>query len=159
MLQELLPIAQDFALGDLFFSGLVDDFTGADWQVQDPAGHGPRWIVGHLAMMRQRVQSMAGLAPAAEPWEAWFGRGTSPADVPADLDPGILVKAFHASQAPLAARLEGLTAEDLARPLGRTLPGGADTIGGALRFVAWHEAYHLGQLGLLRRLAGKPGRA
>ena len=38
-------------------------------------------------------------------------------------------------------------------------PDGSATVAGALGFLAWHESYHLGQLGLLRRLAGKPGRA
>jgi uncharacterized damage-inducible protein DinB len=116
MIPELAPSAQAFALGDRFLAGLVGDFSDADWQVADAVGHNPRWIVGHLAVMRNRMTAMAGH------WDA-------------------------------------VTAEQLAKPLGRTLPDGSDTIAGALRFLAWHEAYHLGQLGLFRRLAGKPGRA
>jgi uncharacterized damage-inducible protein DinB len=109
--------------------------------------------------MRNRVAALVGLAPAAEPWEAAFGRGSSCTEVPADLDPRILVQAFHAAQQATAGRWDAVTEADLAKPFGRTLPDGSDTIGGALRFLAWHEAYHLGQLGFLRRLAGKPGRA
>jgi hypothetical protein len=159
MLAELYATAQAFAVGDLFLAGLVGDFEAADWQVRDPAGHGPCWIVGHLARMRTRTQILVGLQPATPAWAAWFDRGTSLADVPADLDPRELVAAFHAAQAALVARWDAVTAQDLARPLGRTLPGGADTVAGGLAFHAWHEAYHLGQLGLLRRLAGKPARA
>jgi hypothetical protein len=159
MLEELVATAQSFALGDLFLGSLVGDFTEADWQVRDPAGHGPRWIVGHLAATRLRAMVLAGLPEQAPEWAPWFKMGTSPAEVPADLDPRLLVASFHASQEALAAHWDAVGATDLARPLGRTLPGGADTVGGALRFLAWHEAYHLGQLGLLRRLAGKPGRA
>ena len=159
MIPELVPIAQAFAVGDLFLAGLVGDFTAADWQVLDPAGHSPRWLVGHLATYRHRVLAMAGLPALTAAWEDWFTKGTDPAAVPADLDPGILVQAFHDAQAALAGRWAAVTAQDLAKPLGRTLPGGADTLGGGLQFMAWHEAYHLGQLGLLRRLAGKPGRA
>ena len=91
------------------------------------------------------------------PWEAAFVRGTSPADVPADLDPMVLVRAFHAAQEAMAARWEAVTPEDLARPFARTLPDGSNTVGGAVNFMVWHETYHLGQLGFMRRLAGKAG--
>ena len=159
MMPELTHTAQAYALGDRFLEGLVGDFTDADWQVADPAGHNPRWIVGHLALMRTKVAALAGLPAAAPPWEAAFGRGSACTEVPAELDPRTLVQAFHDAHAALAGRGDAVTEVDLAKPLGRTLPDGSDTVGGAIRFLAWHEAYHLGQLGLLRRLAGKPGRA
>jgi uncharacterized damage-inducible protein DinB len=159
MISELESSAKAYANGDRILDGLVGDFTDADWQVTDSLGHSARWIVGHLATYRRRVLAVAGLAPGEEPWEAAFLRGTSPADVPADLDPRVLVQAFHAAQAGLAARWDALTPEDLAKPFGRTLPDGSDTVGGFLGFMPWHEAYHMGQLGFMRRLAGKPGRA
>ena len=159
MLPELLATAHGFAVGDRFLEGLVGDYGDPDWRVCDPAGHDPRWVTGHLAMCRLRVLRMLGLPAPEAPWEVWFGRGTQAADLPGDLDPKALVQAFHASQPTLAAHWETVTATDLARPLGRTLPDGSETVGGAIRFLAWHEAYHLGQLGMLRRLAGKPGRA
>jgi hypothetical protein len=159
MLAELAAPAHAFALGDRFLDGLVGDFTEADWKLADPVGHTACWLVGHLAVTRNRLLGMVGLAPMAQPWEAAFGRGTRPADVPADLDPRLLVQAFHATQEALAGRWDALTADDLAKPLGRTLPDGTDSISGAVRFLAWHEAYHIGQLGFMRRLAGRPGRA
>jgi hypothetical protein len=159
MVPQLIPIAQQFAVCDRFLDGLVGDFSDADWQVADPVGHDPRWIVGHLAVTRRRLLAMVGRESAAEPWEAYFGRGTAPAGVPADLDPRALLQALHDAHRVLAGRWDAVTPDLLARPLGRTLPDGSDTVGGALGFLAWHESYHLGQLGLLRRLAGKPGRA
>jgi uncharacterized damage-inducible protein DinB len=156
---ELVGSAKAYAVGARCLDQLVGDFTDSDWQVTDSVGHSPRWIVGHLAVYRRRVLAMAGLAPEKEPWEASFLQGTSPAGVPADLDPRMLVQAFHAAQNELAGRWDALTPEDLAKPLGRTLPDGSTTVGGAICFMVWHEAYHLGQLGFMRRLAGKPGRA
>jgi len=159
MVPELAATAQAFALGDRFLTGLVGDFSAADWGVSDPVGHNPRWLVGHLALMRYRAAALVGLALTAPAWEAAFERGSACNEVPAELDPRDLVQAFHAAQAALAGHWDAVTAEQLAKPLGRTLPDGSDTVAGALRFLAWHEAYHLGQLGLFRRLAGKPGRA
>jgi len=159
MIPELVEIAKTYAVGDTVLEGLVGDFSPADWQVTDPVGHSAIWLVGHLATYRRKVVAMIGLEPESDPWEAAFVRGTSPADIPAGLDPVCLVQAFHAAQKALAAGWDGVTREQLAQPFGRTLPTGSDSIGGAVGFMVWHEAYHLGQLGFLRRLAGLPGRA
>ncbi len=159
MLAVLESAANAFALGDRFVDRLVGDFTDDDWAVRDAAGHDPRWILGHLAAVRTRVTAMMGLPAIPAPWATAFGRGTSPADLPADLDMREIIAAFHAAGEAIGGGWEGLTGEALAAPLGRTLPDGSDTVGGALRFLAWHEAYHLGQLGIFRRLAGKPGLA
>ena len=159
MLTRIAATAQAYATGTRFMDRLVGDFTPADWAARDAAGHDPRWIVGHLAAIRHRVAALAGQPQPAAAWETSFARGTSPADLPAALDPAELLAAFHAADAVLASAWEGLTDEALDRPLGRAMPDGSDTVAGALAFLAWHEAYHMGQLGLLRRLAGKPGAA
>ena len=159
MIPALAATAQTYAMADRFLERLVGDFTEADWRFTDPVGHNARWIVGHLTIYRNQVAALIGLERGAAPWAAAFARGTSAADLPADLDPGALVAFFHAAQAAVAGGWEAVTEADLAKPFGRTLPDGSDTVGGAIRFFAWHEAYHLGQLGLLRRLAGKPGSA
>ena len=40
-----------------------------------------------------------------------------------------------------------------------TTPAPATTVAGLVRFMCFHESYHIGQLGLLRRLNGKSGLA
>jgi len=159
MLPELAPTALAFATGEKFVSRLIEGLTDADWRVRDAAGHDPRWLLGHLAATRLSLLKLTGLVLPAAPWAEPFGRGKSSADLPADLDLGVVIAAFQASAPQLAARWDALTAEDLARPFGRVLPNGTDTLGGALQFYAFHEAYHIGQLGLLRSLTGKAGLA
>ena len=159
MLPELTATASAYAVGARFLERLVGDFTEADWAARDAAGHDPRWLVGHIATYRNRVVAMLGQPPANAPWEVAFARGTSSADVPADLDIKDVVASFHAAHAAMAGAWETLTPEDLAKPCGRTMPDGTEDVAGFLRFLAWHEAYHLGQVGLMRRLAGKTGAA
>ena len=159
MLPELQATALTFATGEKFLSRLIDGFTDADWRVRDAVGHDPRWLVGHLSATRQSLLKLVGLAQPTVAWAEPFGRGKSAADLPADLDLGPVIAAFQASQPLLDARWEALTAEDLAKPFGRVLPNGTDTLGGALQFYAFHEAYHIGQLGFLRCLTGRPGLA
>jgi hypothetical protein len=55
------------------------------------------------------------------------------------------------SQGQLMAFLGNLTESDLERPT----PAGP--LGGTLAFLATHEAYHVGQLAMLRRNFGLPG--
>lgn len=154
MLPELLPLAHLYAHGARSLQALVGDFSAEDWRVKDAVGHDPRWILGHLAAMRMRVVGLLGGEAPEAAWTAAFGRGSSPADMP-DLDPTVLLEAFQHAHRKAEPLWDGVTAARLAEPLGRTLPDGSDTLGGALRFLLWHEAYHLGQLGMMRRLAGK----
>jgi len=157
MLAELQATAAAYALNDGLLARLVADFTAEDWSIQDACGHDARWLAGHLATYRRRALALLGATVEPLPWEAAFVRGKGAADLPADLDPGAVVAAFHAAQADMVGRWDGLDEAALARPTGRRLPDGSEDVRGAIRFLAWHETYHLGQLGLLRRLAGKPG--
>ncbi len=157
MLPELQATAATFAFNDGMLDRLVADFTVPDWATRDACGHDPRWIVGHLATYRRRALALLGAPLEPLDWEAAFVRGKGAADLPADLDLGEVVAAFHRAHEAMAEHWDGLQAVHLARSAGRRLPDGSEDVGGAIRFLAWHETYHLGQLGLLRRLAGKPG--
>jgi hypothetical protein len=57
------------------------------------------------------------------------------------------------SQSALAARLEQITAEELAGEVQSFL--GNTTLGQLIFFLFWHESYHVGQPEYLRQLAGK----
>lgn len=159
MLAEYDAIAHAYAWADQILDRLVGDLSPEEWRHRDATGHTARWVFGHVASYRLRMLEMMGLPAPSAPWAAAFARGTSDADVPEDLDMARVIRAFHEAQGRMAAHWDALTPEHLAKPLGRTLPDGSDTLGGGIRFLAWHEAYHFGQLGVLRRLAGKPGLA
>ena len=159
MLPELSATANTFAFNVRSLTGLVKDFTGEDWAFEDACGHSPKWIVGHLATYRHRVLALIGVQVPTAPWEDSFLRGKTSSDVPSDLDMKVVISAFRDAGTLMEAQWGILTPADLAKPAGRKLPDGTEDVGGAIRFLAWHETYHLGQLGLLRRLAGKPGLA
>jgi hypothetical protein len=157
MLPSLMPIAHWFAVGDTMLDRLVGDWSPTDWRYRDPAGHDARWIVGHVAIHRRRVAALVGNPCTAVDWESAFQRGSSSADVPDHVDPYAVHAACHDAHAHMVLGWPTLTEEALLQSVGRVLPDGSRSVGGAIRFLAWHEAYHLGQLGLLRRMIGKPG--
>jgi hypothetical protein len=55
----------------------------------------------------------------------------------------------------VAVRLESLAEAELAAPSSQRFPGVAPTVLGGIAFLVHHESYHLGQLGLLRKFAGR----
>lgn len=133
---------------------LAAGMAEADWRSRF-GGNPALWILAHLIMSKRGLLRALGAAPAKEAWEALAGRGGSgDAELPAA---ALLLPAWHADNADLATRLEGLSAAAAGAPSPRTLPDGSTTVGGMARFLQFHEAYHLGQLGLLRRQCGKPG--
>jgi uncharacterized damage-inducible protein DinB len=62
--------------------------------------------------------------------------------------------AWDQVSAALEARLQALTSEELASPPPQPFPGDDPTLAGAIAFLATHDAYHVGQLALLRKFLG-----
>ena len=133
---------------------LVSDLAEAEWRART-LGNSAQWVLAHLLTSKRGLLRALGERTTPEAFEAVSGRGGSPtAELPAGAE---LLAAWLAANETLAARLEALSLEAGARPAPRTLPDGGTTLIAMARFLQFHEAYHLGQLGLLRRLAGKPG--
>jgi uncharacterized damage-inducible protein DinB len=61
---------------------------------------------------------------------------------------------LHATTPVIVERLNRLSPDALAAP-SSTNP--RSTLEQQLGFLAFHESYHVGQVGVLRRLIGKPG--
>jgi uncharacterized damage-inducible protein DinB len=78
-------------------------------------------------------------------------------DALGDRAPLSLVRAAWESLAPeLARSIEALESTKLAEPAPREFPVRDPSLLGAITFLLQHEAYHIGQLGLLRRELGLP---
>lgn len=118
-------------------------------------GNSINWVVGHIVSYRQLTLELLGEEPVwpKERTEA-YGRGSS-GDVPGDqvLPLARLMEDLQATTAAIGKRLEALPDDALETPG----PNPKQTLGQRLAFLSFHESYHAGQIGLLRRLAGKPG--
>ena len=132
----------------------IDGLTHDDSLIQ-PGGGGNclNWVVGHVAATRNIILTLVQEEPVlAETIAARYAQGSSPitsAEDPPRLED--LVDAFRRAQEPLVAGLGRLPPKELAEPFrGRT-------VGETLAILQFHEAYHIGQAGLLRRIIGKQG--
>jgi hypothetical protein len=118
-----------------------------------PAGNCANWVLGHGVATRNRVHEILGAPPPLSgKAAARYLRRSPPLTDPAEavmLED--LISALDASQEVLLAAI------DRAGDAGLEERVGDSTLGGSLAFFQFHEAYHSGQLGLLRRIAGHPG--
>jgi hypothetical protein len=118
-----------------------------------PGGNCANWVLGHIVQNRGAILELLGEQPV---WNASDGdpykRGSAPIAGGATAKPfPEILEALDRSQERLLAGLSRMRDSDL---------GSADTKGSAAAKLAglqFHEAYHAGQLGLLRRIAGKKG--
>jgi hypothetical protein len=103
------------------------------------------WITGHIAVTRDRILELLGQEKIfPQEMIEKYKRGSAVL-IPADALPfEKLVSLFNNSQERL---LNELSNYDFSKP----------EMALKINFFAFHEAYHCGQIGLLRRLAGKEG--
>jgi uncharacterized damage-inducible protein DinB len=122
--------------------------------IQPPrGGNCLNWVAGHVVANRNFILGLVGEQPIwSEAEMEAYKRGSAPIkDSSRARKFEDIVADFTRSQERLRAGLSRLTEEDLARKKGD------ETVGDTLHFLQFHEAYHVGQMGLLRRMAGKEG--
>lgn len=126
-----------------------------------PAGNCLNWVVGHLVHIDQRILRRLDQPAVISPDSVdRYKRGSFALTDPSEAIPlPTLVDAWTASAPGIDAGLAALTPAALASHVGPTPANNnpTDTVCALLTFLMFHQAYHAGQTGILRRLAGKPG--
>ena len=129
--------------------------------IPQPAGNCINWVLGHVVSARNLILTLAGGDPidhgdAVKHYQRGSGGIQSGDSVP---DIATLRGWLADSQQRLVPVLAAISEVTLSLPVPEKLkrPPLTGTVGDALTRLAYHESYHNGQIGLLRRLAGKPG--
>jgi uncharacterized damage-inducible protein DinB len=124
-------------------------------QAPDPGGNSLNWVLGHILWGRSNLFKMLDLPPLWEPEKiARYARGSAPiGEGDPAAEPFEEIRAvFERSQEPLMEALRSLPAERLA-----AVDEKGQSLAQRLAMLAFHEGYHGGQAGLLRRLLGREG--
>jgi len=155
----LADLARRFRFNQNVLAATTGGFAPDDWGSAPGArgGNTPHWILGHLAATRRFLARKLGVELEVEPWEALFAMKSKPEGTAGFPAPAALAADFAATGERLCARLVELTAAEAAAEWGGSFPDGGHTLAGGASFLSFHEAYHLGQIGLARRLRGHPG--
>ncbi|MBZ0266480.1 DinB family protein [bacterium] len=122
----------------------------------EPLNKSVQWLVGHLLAARQFMHSMVSLDALLSDAEMQQFTTGSGGTVTEDMPPlSELVDRFKKAQRLLFNYLKEIDSSALDKELKDDFRG--SNLGEAFHFHAFHEAYHIGQLGLMRRLLGKDG--
>lgn len=124
-----------------------------------PAGNCLNWVVGHLLCVYNNVLPGIGQTPVMEKEElSRYDRGSAPIDADSALDLNFLLVALDKAVDRFDTGLHGLTSEALDEKAPFSPSQNPDeTVRSLMSTVLFHQSYHAGQTGLLRRIAGKPG--
>ncbi|MCF7810131.1 DinB family protein [bacterium] len=133
----------------------VKDISDAESLIL-PGGKGGNclnWVVGHITQSRNITLDLLKEEPVIEPKDAEIYKRGEHVDSVEDLMPFTeIMNAFNQSQKALLTALDELSDDSLNRPVKE---GEESTLEQQLSFLNFHEAYHIGQTGLLRRIIGK----
>lgn len=125
-----------------------------------PGGNCLNWVVGHLATSRDLIHGALGLAPAlGEGEHPVYARSSAPlSDASQAESLERLTAAFAKDQDDTLAAVRALNPEQLAAPAPFSpAKNPEETVATLLASLVFHESYHVGQTGVLRRIAGHAG--
>ena len=121
-----------------------------------PGGNPMNWVLGHILANRSWILTLLDAKPL---WSEADGKIYDEKGVWPDVSGQArawesMLADFETTQDRIRAALGKVTPEHLAA---KHAPDAKRPRGMHLHFLQFHEAYHVGQLGLLRRVLGKPG--
>jgi len=154
MLDVLKPIAVQLELNGRQFLNAIEDMPAEVW-LRRLGGHSnhPAFLALHLLDARCFLLGLLG-PPASHGFEEVGKDATRLEDIPVYPGSPEIAEAWRRVSEDLPPALEGVGIEQLEAKAPHEFPVTDSTILGAVAFLAQHEAYHLGQLGLIRRAGG-----
>jgi hypothetical protein len=127
---------------------------------QPCGGNCLNWVFGHVVTARNTILTLVGEGPAmtGEKLEV-YRRSSAPSDETEYLDLATLRGFYDDSQRTLIPALSAFSEQGLEQmvPDAYRKPPLTGSVGDALIRLHYHEGYHNGQIGLLRRIAGLDG--
>ena len=124
-----------------------------------PFPNGLNWVLGHVVATRSGILAALGGEPVWSVAEgAPYDQHATPFTDPSQARPLAQIwRDFDRTQARLLEVVGRLTQADLAEHLPPDTPEvPAKTRGEMLAVLGFHDAYHAGQTGMIRRLLGRP---
>jgi hypothetical protein len=132
----------------------IGDLTDEEAKAQSRGGTGPSiaWTIGHLCYYKLKVLELLG-QPRENPFAAQFEQ--TPASDGRDYPPlADLAASFAALDGDLCSALAS-SGDRLDAPLPGAGPHDEKRVFDTVLFLTWHEAYHIGAIGAIRREQGR----
>ena len=126
----------------------------------EPGANSINWLIGHMITIRQRFLAGFEKGPfLSDSSVEYYKRGSKPGESPTPAPESLatLVDAFQRAQEAMLEVIARLDDEALANPAPFSPGRGPETVGTLLAKMVVHEGYHVGQIGIVRRMLGKAG--
>ena len=156
----LASLADQFAFNDKAVGMFSGGFEGDDWLHRgDGRSNHALWALGHITHYRRWMARELFGEDVPNVLGARFAMGSTIDDELTSTTPEGLREMFVEAGDMVRGKLRTLdaTALDVVLPEDPGMPDGSKTVGGVASFLFFHEAMHIGQIGLLRRCMGKDG--
>jgi len=139
----MLPIQKLFSSNERLFKLTFEGITHEESLKEMHNCNSANWILGHLVFIRNTILLKLGLPPIAdEKMKEIYDRGVVKPDMKKAVLFDTLKKMYEDSQAGIVQGVEKVKDEvELEQ----------------ITFLGVHEAYHIGQIGLIRKMLGKDG--
>ncbi|MEZ4695211.1 MAG: DinB family protein [Rhodothermales bacterium] len=154
MLDGLKPVAEQLAFNASLFDLAIGDLTSAEARVQYVEGVPTiHWLAAHLVTARHHMLHLLRKSTSL-PWEGRYETSVDVALQESVTNERIVAEWNRVS--PVLLSVLATADQKLLRTAPPSpFPTVEQTTQAAVAFLANHEAYHIGQISLLRRAAGK----
>ena len=153
MHDRLETIAATLRSNEQVFRGALADMPAAAWLHRPGDGNHLAFLATHLVGARHYVVRFTG-GTSTDPLEVYHGGTRDIGDMNGFPSPEETLSAWNEVAPIMFEALAAVGGEFLDEDSGLPFPAPGPTRLDALIFLAQHEAYHLGQMGLLRRISG-----
>jgi uncharacterized damage-inducible protein DinB len=152
-------LLNQLALVDFVVTRNVDGISHeASLKQPSEGGNNVNWIMGHVVRSRSQAIQLLGVPSSIDQAKYEVYNDEPLADPSQAVRFEDIVASFKAMQPRFIEGLQNLSAEEAVKPAPFSPTGNAEeTVGSLLVGFMFHETYHAGQTGVLRRIAGKQG--
>ncbi len=150
-------ISTQFELQTRLFNNVLQDVDDQelDHRASEHVNH-LHWLATHLLAIRMGLRSFGGLSEDNS-MQHFLGKSIS--DIQEYPPLSEIKEKWNGISSDILKGLQHMNAEQLEGEAPVQVPVSDRTLGGYLGFLMHHEAYHLGQMGILRKYMGQPAMA
>jgi len=147
-------VLQGMSLNDQLYRSALDGLNREELNRRTGPESSPLiWLAGHLVSGRCGMAGLAGIKVEFA-WQEFFKRYSKILEPSAYPEIGEIESAWSDTSSRLETRLGQLTDQELNAPSPRKFPVTDQTVRAGLAFLFWHESYHIGQIGFLKKWLG-----
>jgi uncharacterized damage-inducible protein DinB len=153
---QISALIDQFNLQTRLFSNVLKDVDSKNFsRIPGPSTNNYEWLAGHVLNTRYNIANILGLnlkSPCASQFDNFKAYDSGISYLSADE----VRKDWQQVSEKFITKLGDVGDNFINSPAPFKVPIGDNTMKGILAFFAHHEAYHIGQLGYLRKYLGLP---